>query len=196
MTDFIYIRDIEDTSVCDELIEYFKNSDNKILGEVYDTETGAGKVDKDKKDSIDLYLEECTDAVMQCMNELKITIEEYVKLYPSSVGNGPWAITERAKLQYYPPGAGFKIWHCERNSASPIIRERHLVYMMYLNDIDDEGGTEFFYQKRKVKPKKGRIVIWPADWTHTHRGVTSMTQEKYIVTGWYSFYNPKGVEHE
>ena len=61
--------------------------------------------------------------------------------------------------------------------------------MMYLNDIDDEGGTEFFYQKRKVKPKKGRIVIWPADWTHTHRGVTSMTQEKYIVTGWYSFYN-------
>jgi hypothetical protein len=68
MTDFIYIRDIEDTSVCDELIEYFKNSDNKILGEVYDRETGAGKVDKDKKDSIDLYLEECTDAVMQCMN--------------------------------------------------------------------------------------------------------------------------------
>ena len=36
----------------------------------------------------------------------------------------------------------------------------------------------------KLKPKKGLTVIWPAEWTHTHRGIASMTQDKYIVTGW------------
>ena len=59
--------------------------------------------------------------------------------------------------------------------------------MTYLNDIEDGGETEFFYQKLKVKPQKGLTLIWPVDWTHTHRGVPSMTEEKIIATGWYYF---------
>jgi len=59
--------------------------------------------------------------------------------------------------------------------------------MTYLNDVDDAGQTEFFYQQVKIKPIKGLTLFWPADWTHTHRGVTSLTQTKYITTGWYSF---------
>jgi len=31
-------------------------------------------------------------------------------------------------------------------------------------------------------------LIWPTDWTFTHRGVPSLTEEKYIVTGWFNFY--------
>jgi hypothetical protein len=59
--------------------------------------------------------------------------------------------------------------------------------MTYLNDVTDDGETEFYYQQVKFQPKKGLTVIWPADWTHTHRGIASMTQDKYIVTGWYNF---------
>jgi len=59
--------------------------------------------------------------------------------------------------------------------------------MTYLNDVTDEGGTEFFHQKLKVSPEKGLTLIWPVDWTHLHRGVPSPTQEKYIITGWFSF---------
>ena len=59
--------------------------------------------------------------------------------------------------------------------------------MTYLNDISDRGGTAFFHQKLEVQPEKGLTLIWPADWTHTHRGVVSMTEEKYIITGWCVF---------
>ena len=59
--------------------------------------------------------------------------------------------------------------------------------MTYLNDVDDGGETEFYYQKLKVKPRKGLTLIWPADWTHTHRGLSSPTQEKYIITGWLNY---------
>ena len=63
---------------------------------------------------------------------------------------------------------------------------RHLVFMTYLNSVDDGGETEFLHQNIKVKPKKGLTLIWPADWTHTHRGVVSPSQDKYILTGWYN----------
>ena len=59
--------------------------------------------------------------------------------------------------------------------------------MTYLNDIDDGGGTEFKLQEMKVKAEKGKTIIWPSDWTHTHRGIVSPSKEKYIVTGWWSF---------
>ncbi len=59
--------------------------------------------------------------------------------------------------------------------------------MTYLNDVEDGGGTEFYHQNLIVKPRKGKTLIWPADWTHTHRGVTSPTQEKYVITGWFNY---------
>ena len=49
------------------------------------------------------------------------------------------------------------------------------------------GGTEFCHQNLIVQPKKGLTLIWPADWTFTHRGVPSPTQEKIITTGWFNF---------
>jgi hypothetical protein len=65
--------------------------------------------------------------------------------------------------------------------------KRHLVFMTYLNTVDDEGETEFWYQRKYIQPRKGRTLIWPAEWTHTHRGIPSQTQDKYIITGWYSY---------
>ena len=65
--------------------------------------------------------------------------------------------------------------------------------MTYLNDIPDGGGTEFkFYPDVKIQAKKGLSLIWPTDFTHTHRGVVS-EYEKYIVTGWVNHANVKTV---
>ena len=63
-----------------------------------------------------------------------------------------------------------------------------MVFMTYLNDVTDGGETEFYHQQLKIKPKKGLTVIWPAGYTHVHRGITSNTETKYIATGWYGYY--------
>ena len=65
---------------------------------------------------------------------------------------------------------------------------RFLVWMIYLNTVTDKGGTEFKYLNHTEDAVEGKIIIWPTDFTHTHRGVVSPTQKKYILTGWYSFY--------
>ena len=56
--------------------------------------------------------------------------------------------------------------------------------MVYLNDVDDGGETEFYYQQRALKPKAGQLVIAPAYFTHTHRGLVPRSNDKYILTSW------------
>jgi hypothetical protein len=58
---------------------------------------------------------------------------------------------------------------------------------MYLNDVEHGGETEFLYQKRRVSAKTGRVVIWPAGYTHVHRGNPPLSGEKYLLTGWLEF---------
>jgi hypothetical protein len=61
-----------------------------------------------------------------------------------------------------------------------------LVYIAYLNTIKDAGETEFLYQKIRIPPEENTMIIWPAAFTHTHRGnVVHGEKSKYIVTGWF-----------
>jgi len=84
-------------------------------------------------------------------------------------------------LQKTVPMQGYHAWHCE-NSGYQII-DRIMAWMVYLNDVQEGGETEFLYQQKKVKPKKGTVVIWPGGYTHMHRGNPPM-EDKYIATGW------------
>ena len=83
-------------------------------------------------------------------------------------------------------GGGFHVWHFENEgSQTDDITRRVLVWMIYLNDVPvGEGETEFLYQGLRLQPKRGDLVIWPAAFTHTHRGNPVYTTDKYIVTGW------------
>jgi len=56
--------------------------------------------------------------------------------------------------------------------------------MLYLNDNFEGGETEFIYQKDRIKPRKNRLLIWPAAYTHVHRGNPPINGDKYIITGW------------
>lgn len=96
-------------------------------------------------------------------------------------------VTERMNIQHYKPGEGFYAWHHERGE---IAMHRELVFMTYLNDVPD-GGTEFLYQDLTTTAKKGKTLIWPANYTHIHRGQISKTQEKYIITGWLGYNHEK-----
>jgi hypothetical protein len=89
-------------------------------------------------------------------------------------------------IQRYEPGEGFYGWHCER--AGLLNSSRVLVWMVYLNDVKEGGQTQFFHQGHLEKPSQGKLLIWPSDWTHTHRGVPSPTETKYILTGWFTHY--------
>ncbi|MFC4653426.1 2OG-Fe(II) oxygenase [Rheinheimera marina] len=94
------------------------------------------------------------------------------------------------QLQKYQQGKGnYNYWHSEvypqlgHNEAL----HRALLFMFYLNDVSDGGQTEFYYQKKAIQPKAGRMVIAPAYFTHTHRGCVPVSGDKYILTSWVLF---------
>ncbi|MCB1582279.1 MAG: 2OG-Fe(II) oxygenase [Marinicella sp.] len=64
---------------------------------------------------------------------------------------------------------------------------RTLLWMFYLNDVEEGGETEFYFQNFKSKPKQGSLVIAPAGFTHTHRGNMPISSDKYIFTSWVLF---------
>lgn len=92
------------------------------------------------------------------------------------------------KMQRTNPGGGYHVWHGERANGNPA--ERVLVYSLYLNDLKEgEGGeTEFLYQRCRIAPQANTMLMWPAAFTHAHRGnVVLGDQSKYIVTGWFYY---------
>lgn len=92
------------------------------------------------------------------------------------------------KMQRTDPGGGYHIWHSEQGNGTHATRV--LVYMLYLNTLaqDSAGETEFLYQQERYRPVENTMVLWPAAYTHPHRGNTVFGQtSKYIVTGWFYY---------
>ena len=80
----------------------------------------------------------------------------------------------------------FYHWHIDGGSHD--FSQRQLVAIWYLNDVDGPGGeTEFLFQRVKIKPEAGKLILFPPFWTHEHRGVTLEAGVKYIATTWVVF---------
>ena len=97
--------------------------------------------------------------------------------------HGYWQIKK-----YRHPDDGYYAWHTDWGPMSEWI-ERQLAVFIYLNDVDEGGETEFYFQKLKVKPKKGTMVIWPVSFTHTHKGNNPISNDKYVIQAWYKVKN-------
>ena len=89
------------------------------------------------------------------------------------------------KIQKTKVGEGYHTWHCE--NAQMKARNRILAFMVYLNDVAEGGETEFLYQKCRFKPEKNTMLVWPANFTHVHRGNPPLSNDKYIITGWVEY---------
>jgi len=147
------------------------------------------------------------ESLREFMISLSSEIEEYKKIYSfftdefgiSGIdGIAPWQVSPGFNIQRYTPGEGYYAWHCETPNPIPQFVTRMLVWMVYLNDVPD-GGTEFKFQNLVTEARAGSVVIWPPYWTHFHRGITSPTTTKYIITGWCNFlpnYSPTGEEYK
>ena len=183
---FIGNWDIENDELCNQMIEFFeKNPDRQIKGQT------AGGVNENVKKCTDITIrpEDLTDKKFQifntyfenlfkCFNDYKEQYD-FLKTFVKKLHIGPF------NIQKYYPGDHFNKIHAERTDMSTI--HRIFAWMTYLNDVEDGGTTDFDYYKIKVKPKTGKTLIWPAEWTHAHKGSVLNGGEKYIITGWLHF---------
>ena len=173
------------SQICDDIVNVFEeNSEFHFKGL---TGNGFGDdgfgVNIETKDSFELSMSPMVNIKPfgQYHQHLSSCLDNYIEKYKHINQIKRFSMSEHYNIQKYIPGGGFKKWHFENGDMD----KRVLVFMTYLNDVEN-GGTEFLYQNLTTPAQKGLTLIWPAGFTHTHRGVISQTQTKYIATGWYS----------
>jgi len=173
--------------VCDNIVAFFESQEDPGPGTI-----GRYKeVHSNIKRSTDIGVPPTyfgTSPIMEYVDELELLCREYAHRFKyADVGQDSWGIIENFNIQKYEPGEAYYKYHCENTGPSCEI-SRHLAFITYLNDVPGVGGeTQFLYQDLKIKPKKGLTIIFPAHWTHTHKGIPSLRHQKYIATGWYSY---------
>jgi hypothetical protein len=171
---------------CKKIIELFEKDLNNHIDNNGDTQFFRDKMER--HDYQKFYSSDDTsNLIVLKVNEI---LDKCIKLYAEEF----WIVKQlkatslNIKLQKTPPRGGYHVWHCEQGSLKQS-QNRALVWTIYLNDIPDgEGETEFLWQGLRVKSKAGTVCIFPAAFTHTHRGNPVYSCDKYIATGWYTLY--------
>jgi len=169
--------------LCDEILNFYNQNEKiRIEGKI-----GNDNINPKSKKSTEIVLNPKMFFKLfpDYAKHLDDILKEYLNLYKFANEVAIFNVYDNIKIQHYKPGEGFYKWHFENDGQIHCI-QRHLVFMTYLNDVED-GGTEFYYQNLKTKAEKGFTIIWPSQWTHAHRGIISNTKEKTIVTGWFDF---------
>ena len=169
---------------CKKIIELFEDDLKNKVDNEEDIKFNREKMERHDYKKIYASFDKSSHIVSKINNVLEKCISLYAEEF--------WIVKQlkatslAVKLQKTPPRGGYHVWHCEQNGEN---FDRALAWTVYLNDIPNgEGETEFLWQGLKVQPKAGTVSIFPASFTHTHRGNPVYSCDKYIATGWYTLY--------
>ena len=197
---FIGVYDnIVDKESCENIIKHFELINQNHM--TVSRQTREGGVSKLQKDTNYYELTETSDLLPNCVMGLEKDLitkndrwifntfknafwecyQEYIKKYDLTTTQ-QHTLDGYVKIQKTMPGEGYHQWHWEQDCVAHA--HRLLLVMLYLNDVEDGGETEFLYQHTRIKPKQGRMIICPASFTHTHRGNPPLKGEKYVLNTW------------
>ena len=178
---------VMETSICDQIIAYYeKNKEKEVQGS-----TGHGNINLETKNRRDISItpKELNLKGNEIFNKyFEILFEfhqDYNKQWPFLASIASKLEIGRFNIGKYIKGQHFQKIHTERSGLGSL--HRLLAFMTYLNDVEDGGSTYFSHYNLDIKPKKGLTIIWPAEWTHAHKGNKIYSGSKYIITGWLTF---------
>ena len=186
ITNFIGVYDNYITKEeCNKAIQLYENQDkfnktvNRIGGENASILQKQDQQFFAAENNVDVWWE----SLKPMMFNFDLAWNHYVKNVGARAAYGvPFHFT-CLKIQKTLPTEGYHVWHIEHCKGFDN-ESRAFVYAVYLNDVEEGGETEFLHFSKRVKPKTGRIVIWPAAFPYLHRGNPPLSGEKYILTSW------------
>ena len=187
MVDFIGVYDkVVPPNMCKKIIDFFEdNKDLQFRGRT--SFGGTVTVEPKVKDSKDMTLSFIDETVPSTIiaRILKAKTSIYIDTYRSTDVVAAFSVEMGYNLQRYNPGQGYHLLHCENSGNGS---NRVLAWTLYLNTVTDGGGTYYPEYDKTIDAVEGRLCIFPAFWTHAHKGIVSNTETKYIATGWYIYH--------
>jgi hypothetical protein len=165
---------ILDTESCRHLIDKFEHDRDRYLGR-----TAAGLM-LDRKRSLDLDLRppDWTAELTLLHGAVQRAVQEYAKRNASLASVEAPRCSGFRMRRYDAPGGGFD-WHIDSYNRS--VATRILSCVMYLNETEGEGATDFLHQECSVLPATGRAVLFPSTFEYVHRSRAMNVGSKYVI---------------
>ena len=185
MEDFICVYDnVLSTEECHSIINWFESSTD-----LHTVGTSAAGINKKVKDSTDITcIMNSTVPISELIyKSLHQSFKNYIKNFKILDNLEKFVLDPVYNMQRYYPNQGYFREHCENAGGKHKDSMRVLAWTLYLNDVTDGGGTRYTLLNKNIDAVEGRLVLFPAYWTHAHHGIVSPTQTKYIATGWFTF---------
>ena len=159
---------------CKKIIELFETSKDQI--EIFNT----GRKEYTEID-IDKFETPWSETKEKFISMMKTHMNKFMKDVKIQIYDFPPIIDmENIRIKKYLPNDKdeFKI-HVD--VLRSLLSKRFLVYILYLNDVEEGGETHLPKLNIKVKPKEGRLLMYPPFWTHPHAGLKPIKGTKYII---------------
>lgn len=126
---------------------------------------------------------EWADICTQYHQATERNLQAYGAAVPSFTGflSSPGVTRGTPVMERIEPGQGFDM-HVDASFGGT--HRRLLACLLYLNDVAEGGFTEFPFQRIRVQPKAGSMVLFPPYWTHPHRGASPVSNVKYKISSY------------
>lgn len=182
-----YIRVYDDAlepSLCAQMIAAFASL------EKHQVRNGRGmRRGLDNSSWTELDIERFADSGFRALfrDQVDRSLERYNKDIGLTIALPNSPVTAELRMKRYRPGQSeqFEL-HFDAIYEKA---NRYLVYLWYLNDVDDGGETRFPRLDYDVRPKAGRLLMFPPYWMYQHEGAPPRSGDKYIV-GTYLLFVP------
>ena len=193
MSHFIYEEnDFIDNELCDKIIKKFDEDDKEEnmkcdFDDMNDLNIFKRNINKLNILDITLRVNRCEewknidktlndklgDAIIRYENK---TSYFNINIFTNNIKND-WGYT----IYKYEKNKDFFNWHIENLNYYAYNRIILYTFIIFLNDIDKGGEINFLFAK--IKPKRGKILIYPSDWYFINKSEISKSNDKYIITG-------------
>ena len=161
---------------CDQIIDYGKSLDMDIYdkGRYYYSDIMRRKTMME-----DAFSPSVLQPAYHALVKLK---KSYIKSFPEVNNLDPWTL-DYVRFKWWKPEDHYDKWHSEHDFCQPY---RTLSFLLYLSD---NNCSTHFRRHQSVATRAGRGIMFPAYFTHEHRGEQCKDGlDRYMLSGYYSFY--------
>ena len=167
---------------CDLIIRNFERASDYHERYDYDTKPNFTQLNVTRNKGV-YGLDTLNDFVVDISKKV---VKEYKKLVPDCIYWPEKYAFEEFRIKRY-NNDGVDCFSDHIDAADISTAKRFLAFFWYLNDVEEGGETEFLNFDLSVKPKAGRLLMFPPLWLYPHRGNPPVSNSKYLLGSYLHF---------
>jgi len=174
--------------LCDKVVKWFDSISKQGLT-ITSFQDGATNALHRRDESIQIpsALPEDCFPVVEIYRPIMYNISQCIDMYFQEFDIARTITSTTFKAHRVHPTGGYHTWHHEQD-----YRTSHRILVWHVNvEVPKRGGEiEFLWQSLRIEPKVGQLLIWPAGFTHKHRGLPPLEGQKTYLTGGFNLVSP------